>query len=50
MKIYQLLNNVGQFLSEAIARIFSPNDDFYPVIGVQPFSGEPFSGVADSNW
>lgn len=50
MKVYQLLDSVGQFLSEAIARIFSPSDDYYPVIGVQPFSGEPFHGTGDTDW
>ncbi len=50
MKIYQLLNSAGQFLSEAISRIFSPHDDSYPVIGIQPFSGEPFQDVLGADW
>jgi hypothetical protein len=30
-----------QYTTEAFARIFGPNDDEYPNIGVQPFEGEP---------
>lgn len=30
-----------RFVSEAVARIFSPNDDRYPTVGVQPFEGDP---------
>ncbi len=37
MNIYQILDDVGQYIAEAIARIFSPNDDEYPAIGIQPF-------------
>lgn len=28
-------------LLKAVSRVFSPSDDNYPEIGVQPFSGEP---------
>lgn len=31
---------LSQLLKEAL-RVFSPSDDNYPEIGVQPFSGEP---------
>lgn len=30
-----------QFVSEAVLRIFSPKNDQYPETGVQPFEGEP---------
>lgn len=40
MKVSQIIGNAIQYFSEAIARIFSPNDDKYPNIGVQPFEGE----------
>lgn len=42
MSFYKLLESSIQYLSEAVARIFGPNDDIYPAIGVQPFSGDPF--------
>ena len=38
-----MLDNVVQYISEAVTRIFSPSDDAYPIIGIQPFSGEPFT-------
>lgn len=43
MNIFRMINGMFQYLLEAIARIFSLSDDAYPNIGVQPFSGEPFS-------
>jgi hypothetical protein len=43
MIISQALKNIIQYLTEGFARIFSPTDDEYPVIGVQPFEGEIYS-------
>jgi hypothetical protein len=31
-------------------RIFSPADDAYPVIGVQPFTGIPFRKGRAQSW
>ncbi len=42
MKISKSVSAIMQYISEAVARVFSPNDDLYPVIGVQPFEGEPY--------
>ena len=50
MGIYKLFNSITQYISEAAVRIFSPSDDAYPMIGVQPFSGEPFDGNRRSDW
>ena len=50
MGIYRLFESMTQYISEAAVRIFSPNDDAYPVIGVQPFTGEPFHGNRRSDW
>ncbi|MDF5716659.1 MAG: nicotinate phosphoribosyltransferase [Rhizonema sp. NSF051] len=48
MAIYRMLAKITQYISEAVLRIFGPNDDAYPIIGVQPFTGEPFKeGMAD---
>jgi hypothetical protein len=44
MRLYQLLDEAIQYLSEAIVRIFSPSDDAYPMVGTQPYSGDPFLG------
>ncbi|MBF2051601.1 hypothetical protein HJG54_28935 [Leptolyngbya sp. NK1-12] len=32
---------VIRYISSAVARVFSPNDDDYPKTGVQPFKGDP---------
>jgi len=40
--IYRILARITQYISEAAMRIFRPNDDAYPVIGIQPFAGEPY--------
>lgn len=49
MAISRMLASIAQYLSEAAMRIFSPTDDAYPVIGVQPFTGEIYKqGTADS--
>lgn len=47
MKWFESLNN---YFSEAIARIFGPNDDAYPSIGVQPFSGDPAPKAKQAEW
>jgi hypothetical protein len=39
MAISRMFINMAQFISEAFMRIFSPANDNYPVIGVQPFTG-----------
>ncbi|KKD34697.1 MAG: isochorismate synthase [Limnoraphis robusta] len=41
MNILHALGNMVVYVSEAAARIFSPSDDSYPMIGVQPFEGIP---------
>lgn len=32
-----------RYVAEAAMRIFGPNDDDYPRVGVQPFEGKPTS-------
>jgi hypothetical protein len=39
MAIYGVFMNMVQFVAEAFMRIFTPANDAYPVIGVQPFAG-----------
>ncbi len=43
MNILKVLNDTMRYLSEGATALFSPNHDEYPNIGVQPFSGEPYS-------
>ncbi len=50
MGISKLFGNMIQYISEAAARIFGPNDDAYPATGVQPFSGEPFRKTRRADW
>lgn len=40
MSIPKVIDDVLQFFSGAVARIFAPSDDQYPNTGVQPFEGE----------
>jgi hypothetical protein len=43
MNIVQAIQGTIQFLAEAVTRLFSPNDDQYPAVGVQPFDGDAYS-------
>ncbi|HHP7229297.1 MAG TPA: hypothetical protein ACFCUY_00385 [Xenococcaceae cyanobacterium] len=47
MVINNALKATMQYLTEAFARIFGPNDDEYPNIGVQPYEGEIYNSRAD---
>ncbi len=48
--ISKLIARITQYISEAVMRIFGPNDDEYPNIGVQPFTGEPYKHRTADNW
>ncbi|NJO41736.1 MAG: isochorismate synthase [Cyanobacteria bacterium CRU_2_1] len=37
------IRNMLQYVAEAASRIFSPNQDEYPDVGVQPFDGDSCS-------
>lgn len=50
MGIPKLISSITQYLSEAVARIFGPTDDAYPLTGVQPFEGEPFKEGHEADW
>lgn len=41
-KLMSSLENFSRYLSQAIARIFSPNEKPMPNIGTQPFDGEAY--------
>ncbi|MFH7030390.1 MAG: nicotinate phosphoribosyltransferase [Heteroscytonema crispum UTEX LB 1556] len=46
---FKMIASITQYISEAAMRIFAPTDDAYPIIGMQPFTGEPYKkGIADS--
>lgn len=50
MGIPRTINSIVQYIYEATARIFGPNDDAYPATGIQPFAGEPFKQRQRRNW
>jgi hypothetical protein len=50
MGISEFLQNGIQYITEAFARIFGPNDDEYPMIGVQPFEGDPYDRASEMDW
>lgn len=50
MGIYRVFENITQYIFGAVARIFGPTDDAYPVTGVQPFTGEPFHKNHREDW
>lgn len=50
MAISRMLASIAQYVSEAAMRIFSPTDDAYPVIGVQPFTGDIYKPGAADSW
>lgn len=41
MSVPKFLDDIIQYVSGAVARIFGPSDDSYPNTGVQPYEGEP---------
>jgi hypothetical protein len=50
MAITRILASITQFISEAAMRIFAPNDDAYPMIGIQPFTGIPYKRGRAESW
>jgi hypothetical protein len=42
------MDGLIQYFVEPIARIFGPDDNVYPEIGVQPFDGDPYSEWLES--
>jgi len=50
MKFPKVVNDVIQYFSGAVSRIFGLNDDAYPNTGVQPFEGEPSKKSDPADW
>jgi hypothetical protein len=42
MNIRDMLADAVEYLTEAFLRIFSPDNDQYPQVGMQPFEAEPY--------
>ncbi|MGL5083404.1 MAG: isochorismate synthase [Microcoleaceae cyanobacterium] len=45
--LFQSVEKAVVYIYEGFARIFSPDTDVYPTIGVHPFEGTPSK---DSKW
>ncbi|BAZ65868.1 MAG: hypothetical protein KME28_17465 [Pelatocladus maniniholoensis HA4357-MV3] len=41
--ISNIIASITRYITEAAVRIFGPNDDAYPNIGIQPYTGDVFS-------
>lgn len=50
MTIFRMISNITQYISEAAMRTFAPDDDAYPMIGVQPFTGDFYKEKTADNW
>ena len=49
MWIFETWKNISQYISGAVALIFSPNNDQYPKVGIQPFEGEVYQN-SQAEW
>ncbi|MGD1903130.1 MAG: isochorismate synthase [Geitlerinemataceae cyanobacterium] len=47
MKFIEQTRKALRFFSEGAIRLFSPSDDSYPDVGVQPFEGYPSKKRSD---
>jgi hypothetical protein len=50
MNLINMLRDGVQYIVEGFLRIFSPDRDEYPVIGLQPFEGEVYDSNSGLNW
>jgi hypothetical protein len=48
--ISKFLAYFTRYITEGFLRIFAPNDDDYPAIGVQPFTGEVYQPKSGLDW
>lgn len=46
MFVLRFLQQTMQYISEVASEIFSLNNDDYPIIGIQPFTGESLKETA----
>ena len=50
MKIARMIGEIARYIAEGFVRIFSPTDDEYPAIGIQPFEGTIYIANSQLNW
>ena len=50
MIVTKAVKNIIQYITEGFIAIFSPNNDSYPTIGVQPYGGRIVARNARYEW
>lgn len=50
MNAIAIIKSIIQYITEGFMEIFSPNQDSYPAIGVQPYGGTISSNNSNFNW
>ncbi len=50
MAISRMFARITLFICEAVMRIFTPTDDAYPIIGIQPFTGDIYKARKAWSW
>jgi hypothetical protein len=50
MNVSSFIQDFVQYLTEGFARIFSPNNDEYPNVGIQPYEGDPYQASSEADW
>ena len=50
MKLRNFFDDLIQYFSGAVTRIFTPRDDAYPATGVQPFEGDIPKPAETTDW
>ena len=50
MNAIQIIKSVIQYITEGFIEIFSPDNDNYPAIGVQPYGGIIVSNYSNFDW
>lgn len=50
MIVVRIVRSIIQFISEGFIEIFSPDNDHYPAIGVQPFGGTIKNYPSSYDW
>lgn len=50
MRAIQIIKSAIQYITEGFMEIFSPDNDSYPAIGIQPYGGTIISHHSNFVW
>ncbi len=50
MIVTKTIKNIVQYITEGFVEIFSPSEDSYPAVGLQPYAGTIASRKSRHNW